>query len=358
MFRFLTGLLAAGGLFFASLPATTNYELNSYGFGSGGTANSTTSTYGLEGISGELSGQTATTTNYQAQPGYIETQQANVPLVTLSNPSSYYDKLHFVIDQQNNPSDALYALQVCIGADWSGSPLTCGGTTMYVKNDNTLGSTLNVTDYQTYSTWVASGGNIIGLMPSTTYYIRAKATQGKYTESAYGPSSNAATVGQSISFCLYTSDGNCSSSSHATSFSGLLAGSISNSTPDIKADFSTNADGGGNIYIYSTGALTSTSRPGSPIDSAPTGTADDLSSLSKGYGAVVTTPSSMIPQAPYLNSGSLAGSLSTTIQTILSASAPVNNVGSVIQLKAKVDNLTNAANDYSDTVTVIAAASF
>jgi hypothetical protein len=99
---------------FADLPATSTYKLNSYGFGSGGTANSSTSTYSLEGISGEVGGQTATTTNYSTKPGFVETQQANVPKVTISNPSNYYDKLKFIIDQQNNPSDAKYALQIKI----------------------------------------------------------------------------------------------------------------------------------------------------------------------------------------------------------------------------------------------------
>src|SRR3954470_5875384 len=83
----------------AALPSTTNYQLNSYGFGSGGTANSGTSNYSLEGITGEVSGQTANTSNYQTKPGFNETQQANVPKVTLTNPSNYYDKLKFVIDQ-------------------------------------------------------------------------------------------------------------------------------------------------------------------------------------------------------------------------------------------------------------------
>src|SRR6266404_2546776 len=109
----ISALVAASSLFttIAALPSTTNYELNSYGFGSGGTANSTTSNYALEGITGEASGQTATTSNYNLKPGFNETQQANVPKVTLTNPSNYYDKLKFVIDQQGNPTDALYALQ-------------------------------------------------------------------------------------------------------------------------------------------------------------------------------------------------------------------------------------------------------
>ena len=112
-----------GGLitFFAALPSTSNYQLNSYGFGSGGTANSTTSTYALEGISGEVSGQTATTATYNTKPGFNETQQANVPkIASFDNGSgAYYNKLHFVIDQQSNPSDALYALQISTNSDFS-----------------------------------------------------------------------------------------------------------------------------------------------------------------------------------------------------------------------------------------------
>ncbi|MDB5170328.1 MAG: hypothetical protein JWO35_22, partial [Candidatus Saccharibacteria bacterium] len=87
-----------GVLVFAALPATSNYRLNSYGFGSGGTAKSSTATYSLEGISGELSGQSASTATASTKPGFVESQQANVPkLVSIdNNGGQYYNKLHFV----------------------------------------------------------------------------------------------------------------------------------------------------------------------------------------------------------------------------------------------------------------------
>lgn len=350
---FLTTLIS-GGMFFAALPATTNYELNSYGFGSGGTANSSTSNYSLEGLSGDVSSQADSTSTYNLKPGFTETQQANVPKVTLTNPSNYYDKLHFVIDQQSNPTDAKYALQVCTGSDFT--PAGSCSTYQYVKADNTVGSTLTVADYQTYTAWGGAGGaNIIGLTPATTYYLRAKATQGQFTESSYGPSSNASTSAQSITFCLYAG-GSCGSG-NSVNFSGLVAGTPSNGSSNIGVDFSTNADSGGSVYIYSSnGALISTSAPGSPITSATA----DLSSgaVTSGYGARVVSSSSLTAILPYNGSGNNVGALSTVASTILDSPVPVTGGTASIQLQAKVSNTTLAATDYSDIITVIAAARF
>lgn len=345
-------LLAAFSLsIFATLPSTTNYQLNSYGFGSGGTSNSSTSNYSLEGLTGEASSQADATSTYNLKPGFVETQQANVPKITLTNPSNNYDKLHFVIDQQGNPPDALYALQVCVGSDFT--PAGSCNSYLYVKADNTLGATLTTADYQLYSAWGGgSGGNIIGLTPGTTYYARAKATQGKFTESGYGPSANAATDAQQISFCLYTIS--CGSGS-SVSFSGLVAGNVSNGSSNIGVDFSTNADSGGSIYIYSNnGALVSVTHPGSPITSATA----DLSSASQGFGARVASATSLTAVTPYDQSGNLVGGLGTTAATILYASAPVSSGVASIQLQAKAGATTPAASDYADIVTVIAAARF
>jgi hypothetical protein len=337
----------------AALPSTSNYQLNSYGFGSGGTANSSTTNYALEGISGEASGQTATTTNYATKPGFVETQQANVPTVTLSNPSSYYDKLLFVIGQQNNPTDALYALQVSTTSNFSSG-------NFYVKSDHTLTATLTTAEYQTYSSWGSgSGTTIIGLSSNTTYYIRAKATQGKFTESAYGPSSNAATVGQQLSFCV---DNNVNSSCDATNsiaFGSLLAGSPTNSPSNIESLFATNANAGGNVYIYSANGGLKSNSTGFTLTSS-TG---DLSSLSSGFGAQIASVNQssggpLTKVSPYNGSSNNVGILSTSVNTILSSANPIVGGTAAIQLKAKPSNTTPAATDYAETLTLIAAAAF
>ncbi len=342
--------------FFGAAPATTNYQLNSYGFGSGGTSNSTTSNYALEGLTGEASGQTGSTAAYSLKPGFNETQQANVPTITLTNPSNYYDKLKFVINQQGNPTDALYALQVCTGGDF----IPCAGAVNYVKSDNTLGSSLTLTDYQTYSAWGGAGGaNIIGLASNTTYYIRAKATQGKFTESAYGPSSNSATVGQSLSFCLYSS-ANCGSGGNTVAFGGLLPATVTNAPNNIGLDFATNANAGGNVYIYSlNGGLKSVSA-GNYLLPSVTG---DLSSLNEGFGAQIvsygqTTGGPLLKVSPYDQSGSNVGQVNSSIASLLSSAAPLTGGTGAVQLKVRPSNITPAATDYAETITLIAAASF
>jgi hypothetical protein len=349
-------LLWVSSTAFASLPATSTYQLNSFGFGSGGTANSGTSTYSLEGISGEIAGQTASTANYSDKPGFIETEQANVPKVTITNPSNYYDKLKFVIDEQGNPTDAKYALQVKV------NDVACDfttGTIRYVKTDLTLGASLTVSDYQTYTTWGgASGANIIGLTPNTTYCIRAKATQGQFTESGYGPSTSAATIGQQLSFCTYSTSGSCGAS-NSVAFGAMNAGSASDSSTNIGVDFATNADSGGYVYIYSANGGLSSSQASYTITSAT----DDLSSANSGYGAQISSVSQssggpFTKVSPYDNSSQNVGILSTNVKTLLSSTSPIAGGLSTIQLKAKPSSTTPAATDYADTLTLIAAAAF
>jgi hypothetical protein len=345
----LLGLIISSPAVFADLPNTTNYKLNSYGFGSGGTANSGTANYSLEGITGEVSGQSANTTNYTTKPGFVESQQANVPKVTITNPSNYYDKLKFVIDEQNNPSDAKYALQIrTANSNFDSDP----SNNKYVKSDYTVGTTLTTADYQTYAVWGgATGHNIIGLSSSTTYYIRAKATQGQFTESGYGPSSNVATVGQQISFCVYTTS--CGSGA-SVAFNSLVAGNISNGSNNIGVNFATNANSGGSVYIYSANGGLRSTHTSSTLTSATA----DLSVAASGYGAQITSFSQLTKVSPYNNSSNSVGILSTNVNTILTSSAPVTAGTGSIQLQAKPSNTTPAANDYADTLTLIAAAAF
>jgi hypothetical protein len=120
-------------------------------------------------------------------------------------------------------------------------------------------------------------------------------------------------------------------------------------------DFATNANSGGNVYIYSTnGSLTSTRAPSGPITSASA----NISLANQGYGAQIVSFSQLTKVTPYDQSGNTVGILSTNVNTILTSSSPVTAGTASIQLQAKPSLTTPAASDYADTLTLIAAAAF
>lgn len=331
-------------LVFAAIPATSNYQLNSYGFGSGGAANSTSATYALEGMTGEVNGAPGVTAAYSAKPGYIASQQANVPkLAALDNGAgTYYNKLHFTIDQQSNPADALYALSV--------STDNFAADIRYLKSDMTLGGSLAVADYKTYAAYGgAAGTNIIGLLPNTTYYVRVKATQGKYTESAYGQISSAATVGAQLSFSLSTA---------TVSMGSLLPNTVVNGNRTVDITFATNAASGGDVYISGQrGGLYST-RTGQTIAAV----SGDLSALQKGFGAQVSAfgagSGTLNKSSPYNGAANVVGVVDTAVRKILSSAGPVSGGYGSIAFKAKATSTDPAAPDYMEISTMLAAASF
>lgn len=353
----LTGVAISGLFMFSALPATSTYKLNDYSFGSGGGTQST-SNYSVEGITGEASANPTSTAAYSVKSGLLETQQSNVPQVTISNPSSYYDKLKFVIDEQGNPSDTKYALQISTTSNFSSG-------VNYVKSDNTIGPTLLIADYQTYSVWGGAGGaNIIGLASNTTYYLRVKAshfntaTNKVTTESAYGPSTNALTVGQQISFCLY-SNANCGAGGSSEAFGSLLPSSVTDSPTNIGIDFATNANGGGKVYLYSSNGGLSSAQASYTITSA----SGDLSSLNEGFGAkgVSVSQTSGGPftiVSPYNGASNNVGVISTTINSIFSSLNPIVGGQAAVQLKIKTSPTTPTGSDYQDNITFIAAAGF
>ncbi len=333
----------------AAAPATSNYRLSSFGFGSGGTADSGTANYSLSGITGEVSGDTTQTANYAVKPGQTQTKQANVPTVTLSNPSQYYNKLKVVIGPEGNPTDAKFA--IAISSDNF-------ATTRYVQNDNTVASTLGAEDYQTYSLWGGSGGAlVIGLQPGTTYKVKAKAVHGAYTESGYGPESTAATVEPSLSFALTTDLQ--SSPPFSLAFSDLLASTIVDAPQKIWADFATNGDSGGMVYIAGQNAGLKSLASSYTLASATA----DLAAAQHGYGAqnVSITQTSGGPftvEAPYNGTAATVGVMDTSIRPIYKTTGPIAGGRAATLLKAKSSPLTPAAADYTEVLTLIASASF
>jgi hypothetical protein len=338
---------------FATAPSGTTYTLQSYGVGSGGVANASSTTYSMNGITGELSGTQLDGTSYSAQPGLIPTQQANVPPApTFTNPSNYYNKLHLVINAGGNPSDTNFA--IAISSDNF-------ATTQYVQSDNTVGTALGSEDYQTYALWGGgSGFDIIGLQPNTTYKVKLTAMQGAFSQSAYGPTASAATVNPSLTFDIDISASDTDTNPpYAISFSNLLPGSVTDSPQKIWLDFDTNAGSGGNTYIYGQNAGLRSTKAGYTLSSI-TG---DLSALSQGFGgqsasATQTSGGPFTATSPYNGASQNVGIIDTSIRKLYGASAPVTAGRSSILLKAKVSNTTPSASDYAETLTILASTGY
>lgn len=331
-------------------PASTNYQLKDFGFGTGGVGNATSGSYAIDAISGEQSAGNLDGTTYDLGSGLIYTNQANVPPApTFTNPSSYYNKLKIVLDTGSNPSDTLFAIAI--------STDNFVSDTKYVQSDDTVGATLGIEDYQTFANWGAAptGTLIIGLAANTEYKVKVKAWQGKFTETGYGPIATASTVNPTMTFDVDVSSIDEENSVTTIDFGNLFAGTVVDSPTKIWVDLITNGESGGRVYVSSNNAgLQSTHA--SYLISAVT---DNLTSLSEGFGAQSSTATNGLSEVTlYDKVGNEVGITDTTIREIFTAAAPVSGGRGSFLLKAKSSTVTPAAVDYTETLTVIASASF
>jgi hypothetical protein len=228
-------------------PTSTNFELKSYGFGAGGDSLSSTN-FKLYGTAGELEMGRLSSTNFKLGSGLTYLLKVNVPpSPTVTNPGTNYDRLLVVINTGSNPTDATFALQISTDSNF----LT---NINYIKSDNTIGSTLTTSDFQTYANWGGGSGEYVtGLPAGTTYYVRTKARQGtiNFTESEWGPATAGVTTSSpSLTF---------STSNSSITFSNLNAGnSYTDSSKTTVLTTSTNAYNGYVVNARETGSLTHT----------------------------------------------------------------------------------------------------
>lgn len=241
---------------YATNPQSTTYELKSYGFGAGGIATTSSTTYSMFGTAGEIDNASTESNTYRANAGLVFTMQANVPPApSFTNPGNNYDRLQIIVNTGGNPSDAQFAIAISKN-NWQ--------TTQYIQNDYTIGSTIAWLSYTGTVSWNgASGFYVTGLTNSTAYSIKVKARQGYVTESAWGPSISASTVDPTLTFGIDSS---------IITFSNLNSGnSYTDSSKSTVLTTSTNAYNGYIVYGHDTGALDATHIPNytSP-NSAPT----------------------------------------------------------------------------------------
>ncbi len=336
-------------------PASTNYKLDDYAFGGGGTASSSSNLYSLFGTLGQVDQGSMSSNLYFVGAGLEFTMQASVSAApTFVNPSNWYNKLQLTINRGgNDPADYEYAVRIASGS----------GQFQYIQDDMTVGNSLGDEDWLSYIEWGGSSGStIIGLYPSTTYTVQVSARQGRfYSQFMWSPAALASTDTSALSFDLDVASSDTETSAPYTLGIGEMApGSVTTASDKIWIDFSTNANNGGFISINGTNNGLQSSAVSHTINSATA----DLTAQPQGYGAISSTvtqtsggPMSAIN--PYDGSADNVGILDTTKRYIYStSSAPVTGGRVSFSVKAKASATTPSAPDYADILTVIVTGSF
>lgn len=336
-------------------PNSVNYELKDFTFGGGGTSSSSSTNYSLFGVAGEVAAGKNNSTNYSIGEGLDFTMQANVPPApTLTNPDNYYNKLKIVLATGSNPSDSKFAIAI--------STDNFSSDTKYVQNDNTVSTTLGLEDWQTYTNWGgASGTTIIGLVSGTTYTVKAAAKRGNFTETGYGPTTQASTSNPSLTFDIDVASTDTETAPpFSIAIGDLTAATVVTAPNKVWVDVDTNGSAGAAVYVYNANSGLNSTRASYTI----TSTSGNLASSSEGYGArgSTATQSSGGPfqiVAPYDGAGDVVGVVDTAKRIIFeSVASPVTSGRASFELKAKASAVTRAASDYGDTLTILASATF
>lgn len=333
----------------AGNPQSASYKLVDFGFGAGGTASSSSTTYSLFGTAGELSASSSSL-NYRLGSGLTYTMIASVPAApTFTNPSNYYNKLLIKINPVLDPSDYSYA--IAISNDGFATD------TEYVQSDNTISTNFSVLNFRSFSSWGGtSGTTLIGLTPNKTYTAKVKARQGFYTESPWGATAQAATINPTFSFSVSSSNSN----PQLVAIGTINPGTVVTSTDTVTTTMSTNGTSGGTVYLYDANAGLLSSNTGHTISSVTS----DLASVAEGYGAQGTTVTQssggpMEKLSPYNGSSNNVGIINSIKQPIFdSTGQPVTSGQGTFNLQVKAGNTAPAATDYADTLTVIAASAY
>lgn len=334
------------------LPASGNYRLDGYSLGNAGGGQVGSSQYSVNSVAGELGGKSVGN-SYDMGGGLSFVLQANVPkIASFSNPGgTSYNKLHFVLDKQNNPVDTKYALAI------SSDDFV---TTQYVKSDLTVGSTLAWADYQTYSDWGgASGSDIIGLESGKTYRLKARAIQGKFTETGWGPDLSALTVSPTLVFDIDVSTTDSETDPpYDLDMGDLFPGSVVDSSQKIWVDVETNAVAGATVFLYGKNAGLYSLSVGYTIAGV---TADlSLGGVSQGFGVqglgtTESSGSSLTLVSPYDGGGDTVGVVDTAVRRLFVASGPLIGGRGWLTIKAKSSTNAPTSNDYNETMTLVAS---
>ena len=390
-------------VFLAPIMAETltspNYQINGATLdGSGSVVDSSgTSDFSLFSSIGVFSGNPrSTSTSYQLREENPDVFQANVPAVacfeTVSDGSSSctsgpsylnthgmvrvcgkdgcYNRARVEIDTQNNPSDTLYSIQ--ISDDGFTSDIRVIDGVSYIPKDF---ADRQLADYLTQTDWETPTFNMEELQSNTTYTIRLVALHGDFTESSPGPTATATTANATLEADIDIDDQSGepteTGSPYAISFTGddklFQGGAYVINTDLIWLDLETNGVGGAAIVVKGdNGGLYSTTT----TQTIPSGNLDLASNDGFGIqnydysgsstyqedysGSGGSNLGAISVESNYDGTASEIGEIDTDFLKVYDASGPIDDGRTSLLVKAKADGSTNAASDYTETITIVA----
>ncbi len=260
-----------------------------------------------------------------------------------------------------NPADTLYS--VMISTDNFVSDIRYIDSSTFMPESI---STHNLSDFMPEDNWEAELLNLKGLEPNTTYYLRAVALQGSFTQTEPGPVRSTTTGIPEVFFDIdiadesgYTAE---SSPPHSIQFTGayeLIGGSAAITAQNrIWLDGNTNSSGGYAIIMNGTnGGLYSPTT----LQTITSATAD-LNGVSSGFGLQSEyidystdgpTLGFISSTTDYSGTGNEVGIISTTANKIYDADGPIIDGRMALKVIAKPGTSYTAATDYSETIFLI-----
>lgn len=287
-------------------------------------------------------------------PGYL----ASNGMVTVCGQGGCYDRARFEIDNQRNPPDTLYGIQVSIHPDFT------PGTTNYVDATTfTATGSRELANFRTESHWENETFNLRGLNQSTNYYIRVSALHGDFTESQFSPAASSTTSNSSLSFDIDISGTTWSDSNPQHNINLSLEPNVTQKSSNlIWMTVGTNNRNG--IFLAQNGAYGGLHGTSYEIESATS----DLSTASTGFGlqdypsaasgqystpatGTLTTLSAFSQySANYNGATENVGIIDTSVNNIYEASDPLYSARSAMYIGAKIDHTVPGGN-YSEIVT-------
>lgn len=342
-----------------------NYQVENSTLDGGGESSSSTNYSSRDSIGSDVETGNSNSTNYKNPNGFQPGAYPGIPATpTLTNTGgNLYNALDFVVATGNGQqSDTTYAIAI------SADNFT---TTYFIQADDTLGT---AEAWQTYSGWNSgTGERVTGLLSSTTYKIKVKASYGTGSnsadsESGYSPEASATTSAPSLVFSIggvssgISVGGVTTTDTSTATTMGYGSLTLGDGSPNIAAQtvtVTTNATGGYTTTVQQDGDLRTNQSDSIAVVS---GTNASPSAFGTGvttgrFGYHTTDSSLCTGTSSRFSTDDTYAALSLTPYEIACSTGPVTSEVTSVVYKLVVGSLQEAGN-YQNILTYIATATY